>query len=125
MKLYRQGDVLLVGVPPAMAKELEGRAAEEKDARENGRVILAHGEVTGHAHEVVPGKESGREKGTVEFVELRERHDSREAARILRVKGRAAELRHEEHGTIVLPRGTYRVVRQREYSPEAIRAVAD
>ena len=32
---------------------------------------------------------------------------------------------HEEHASIQLPKGNYRIVRQREYSPEAIRNVAD
>jgi hypothetical protein len=32
---------------------------------------------------------------------------------------------HEEHGAIPLPRGWYRVVRQREYTPGAVRIVAD
>lgn len=43
----------------------------------------------------------------------------------LEVKSAMAELRHEEHGTISIPKGDYRVTRQREYHPEAIRNVAD
>lgn len=118
-KIYRQGDVLLISMPPAQAKKIQG---ERKDLREKGRVVLAHGEVTGHAHVILSGKETGRGKGTVEFEEIEMNH---QAAKILSVKGRAAELRHDEHSTIVIPRGTYRVIRQREYSPESIRRVAD
>ena len=127
MKVYRQGDVLLVGIRPALAKRLPAMGRDLREGGRNGakRVVLAHGEVTGHAHEVLSGKETGRGKGSVEFVEVREGVDAKEGSRILRVKGRAAELRHEEHGTIVLPKGTYRVVRQREYSPQEIRQVAD
>jgi hypothetical protein len=122
MKMFRQGDVLLVGIPPAKAKQLKGG----KDIREKGRAILAHGEATGHAHVVLSGKETGRGKGSVDWVE-RPTGDGEwaEAVGLLRVKGRAAELRHDEHATIVLPRGTYRVVRQREYAPDEIRRVAD
>lgn len=42
---YRQGDILLVRVEklPGKLKSIE---------RENGRVVLAHGEATGHAHSV-------------------------------------------------------------------------
>ena len=118
MKLYRQGDVLLVGVPPREAKTIR----TGKDLRESGRVVLAHGEVTGHAHVVVPGLLTERRKGSVRFEEGLDQFAGQQ---ILRVIGRAAELRHDEHSTIVLPRGTYRVVRQREYSPEEIRRVAD
>ena len=32
---------------------------------------------------------------------------------------------HEEHGAITLPKGWFRVVRQREYVPGAVRPVAD
>jgi hypothetical protein len=37
----------------------------------------------------------------------------------------SADLIHDEHGTITLPRGSYQVIRQREYTPEAIRNVED
>ena len=123
--MYRQGDVLLVAIRPMAARNI--RAGRDLREAQTKRVVLAYGEVTGHAHVVLSGKETGRKKGTVEFFELQpgEGLDVQGAAQILRVKGRAAELRHDEHSTIVLPRGTYRVSRQREYSPEAIRQVAD
>jgi hypothetical protein len=36
-----------------------------------------------------------------------------------------ADLVHEEHNTIALAQGDYRVWQQREYSPAAIRTVVD
>lgn len=48
-KQFRQGDVLLVRVSNLPAKATVR-------ARENGRVILAHGEVTGHAHAITEKK---------------------------------------------------------------------
>jgi hypothetical protein len=36
-----------------------------------------------------------------------------------------ALLTHDEHAPIPLPAGAYRVVRQREYTPEQVRDVAD
>jgi hypothetical protein len=123
MKMFRQGDVLLVAIRPLLARKVRrGRDMRElKDGKP--RVVLAHGEVTGHAHVVFSGKESGRGKGSVDLFESLDGPVG--VSVVLEVKGRAAELRHEEHRTIVLPRGFYRVVRQREYSPEAIRQVAD
>ena len=103
---YRQGDVLIerIALLPANLKSLP---------RERGRVILAHGEVTGHAHALeAPHCElfvSEAEAG-VTFLEVREA---------------VAALKHDEHATINLAPGAYRVTRQREYSPEAIRNVAD
>lgn len=100
---YRQGDVLVErvesipdGVQPV--------------AREIGRVVLAHGEVTGHAHAI--------KNRCATFFE------SDTGARFLSLD-KPCDLEHEEHSTITLPPGTYRVVRQQEYSPQAIRNVAD
>lgn len=105
MKLYRQGDVLVAQVDTIP----DGLQAVPLD---NGRVILAYGEVTGHAHAVL---------GDVEFLaaDLQELEE-----RFLKVEA-GATIVHEEHDTITLPPGNYRVVRQREYAPEAPVWVAD
>lgn len=115
MKMYRQGDVLLVAISPAISKSIKpGRDLREE---KTGRTVLAYGEVTGHAHVVEHIKDG--------VVELFENLDSSGAFVLLRVSGRTAKLKHDEHETISLPPGDYRVIRQREYSPEAIRNVAD
>ncbi len=115
---FRQGDVLIERV-----ESLPARTA--KRPTESGRVILAHGEVTGHAHEIAKPK-------------LASLHDIQEAMRLLGdtdgaevmtraglVIERETAVVHQEHSTIPLAKGTYVVTRQREYSPEAIRNVAD
>lgn len=103
---FRQGDVYLERIDslPATVTKL---------ARENGRVVLAHGEVTGHHHSLCEPD-----------VDL---HTSPDAVGVtfLEVREAMAALTHQEHATIELPQGVYRVTRQREYSPEAIRNVAD
>lgn len=99
--MYRQGDVLLVNVD------------EVPDGLERHRsrsVVLALGEVTGHAH---------RLRGEVEV------HGKKLEALFVQVLHEGGVLTHEEHGTIPVPPGTYRVFRQREYEPEGIRFVAD
>lgn len=115
---YRQGDIIIERVSE-LPKDLKPRELE------NGRLILAHGEVTGHAHEVTP-------------VKLVSQHDINEALRLLG-DGDGAEVMtqaalivkkgvaviHDEHARIELPPGKYIVRRQREYTPEAIRNVAD
>lgn len=104
--MYRQGDVLIVPVK-SLPKKLD--AVD----REQGRVILAHGEVTGHAHAITDQK-------AALF------RDPKLAAIFMNVSGDApVALEHEEHATIHIPPGNYRVIRQREYSPEAVREVAD
>ncbi|HZG03880.1 MAG TPA: hypothetical protein VE546_09925 [Streptomyces sp.] len=108
--MYRQGDVLIVPVDEeALPEHVPGRPGLPRDAR--GRMVLALGEVTGHAHAVVgPGK-LVREAGPFGPMLLH-----------LPDGGRVV---HEEHAAIPLPRGWYRVVRQREYVPGAVRIVAD
>lgn len=102
----RQGDVLIVstdGIP----------AGATPVAREDGRLILAHGEVTGHAHVV--------DSDTALFLatDLDEMAD-----RYLKIE-QECQVVHDEHEPITLPPGDYIVRRQREYAPEAIRNVAD
>lgn len=101
MVQYRHGDVFLRKV-----SELPAGAVREAI---DGDVILAHGEVTGHAHRI-------RER-TVALWSVAEQ-------RYLTVDG-PATLTHEEHGPIALEPGIYEVVRQREYAPDMNRWVAD
>jgi hypothetical protein len=104
--MYRQGDVLIIPVR-SIPENLE------PVDREGGRVVLAHGEATGHAHAIA-------DEGAALF------RDASRAADFMTVSGDApVALEHDEHGTIMIPPGHYQVVRQREYSPEATRNVAD
>ena len=112
MKMYRQGDVLV--------KQVKRRAQTGQDVREDGRVILAHGEATGHAHEVVAADPSPGET-VVPPAQFFEEPDGK---RFLFIN-RPCALTHHEHGLIALPPGCYEVIRQREYSPTALRQVAD
>ena len=76
----------------------------------DGAVVLAEGEVTGHRHAFYGG-------GVMLFRDDALARDLPAELYVGHVKidGDAAELRHEEHDTITLPRGLYRVRRQREY----------
>lgn len=103
--MFRQGDVCLVEVGeeiPSDAKKVD---------RDKGRIVLAYGEVTGHAHAIFA-------KGaTLYAVE--------ENLRLLRIEENA-ELVHEEHSTIELPaKTTFQVIRQRTYTPARNVYVAD
>lgn len=104
---YRQGDVLLVRVDgiPATARI---------DQPADGRVVLAYGEVTGHAHAMAASR--------VCYF-----RDDGGGRTFIQVTGdEPAGLSHEEHHTIPVEPGAYEVVRQREYEPKARpRAIAD
>jgi hypothetical protein len=109
---YRQGDVLIERIDsmPSAVKKL---------ARENGKVVLAHGEVTGHAHAIAEPHVNHFSSPTGAST------DGLADVTFLEVRDAVAALTHEEHATIEIKPGVYRVTRQREYSPEALRNVAD
>ncbi|GAA2231037.1 hypothetical protein GCM10010232_16800 [Streptomyces amakusaensis] len=108
--MYRQGDVLIVPVAQeAVPPHVLAARGESRDAR--GRLVLALGEVTGHAHAVPGPGRLVREPGPFGPMVLH-----------LPEGGRVV---HEEHAVIALPRGWYRVLRQREYLPGSVRVVAD
>lgn len=105
-KMYRQGDILLVrvGMPEATLKPVP---------KDEGRVILAYGEVTGHAHVA-----ECAEGGVAELLE------TEEGRRFLKLVDPGVVV-HDEHAPIDLEPGYYEVRRQREYTPEYNRYVAD
>ncbi len=99
--MFRQGDVLLLRV--------DSMPEGERLQPEGGRLILARGEVTGHHHSVTAAD------GTL--VEAAE-------GVYLRIMA-PTPLEHQEHDAIWLAPGSYRVVRQREYSPGAVSLARD
>lgn len=108
-EIYRQGDVLIRAIAdtevPAELKPVE---------RDRGRVVLAYGEVTGHAHAITaPGARLFREP------------KAEKSRTFLRIVKTDALLRHEEHAPVKLAPGAYEIIHQREYTPEEIRNVAD
>ena len=110
--MFRQGDVLI-----ELIETIPADAAKQKKAR---KIILAHGEVTGHHHAL----EIADPADWWKTPETKASTTGLAGEIFLQVK-QAAEVTHQEHATIPLPPGNYRVKRQREYSPEAIRNVAD
>lgn len=100
----RQGDTLLRRIPatPAGLK------------RTKGIPTLALGEKTFHHHSFTDG-------GAVAFAD-----DERATlADAVQVTAPEAPLTHQEHETIVFPKGDYESLKQVEYTPEALRNVAD
>lgn len=104
MRQLQQGDVLL-----AQTKLPEGAKRVQP---QGGTYVLVEGETTGHAHrvEAVPEVELYEHDGTL----------------YLRVKD-SADITHEEHNTVSVPRGTWEVGRvvEYDYDAEERRYVAD
>lgn len=104
-KIYsdRQGDVLLLAVAtlPADAQE---QVVE-------GRIVLKHGEVTGHAHAF--------------YAQPVRLYQTPKKERFLRVV-ETSYLKHEEHTTVEVPPGLYKLPEQVEWTDQdEPRVVAD
>lgn len=99
-RIWRHGDVLIATVD-----------AIPMDADPRPGTTLAYGEITGHSRRI-QDPDSARlwtDNGLL----------------FLQVIAPTATVVHEEHRPSTLPRGTYCVWMQREYTPREIRAVID
>jgi len=104
MKMYRQGDVLFKKV-----------AAVPKGGKRRASGHILEGEATGHIHRIAEA-----DLDSADVLEIGE------GQLYLSVSAEGGiSIVHQEHHAITLPKGDYEVVRQREYSPEEIRNVAD
>ncbi len=102
----RQGDVLLFRVT--------GLPKDAVAVKTNGDVILAYGEVTGHAHRI---KRDQTKEVSARIFDLG-------AERYLRIAEKVA-LTHEEHTAVFLEAGVYRQAFQFEEKRAEIQRVAD
>ena len=124
--LCRQGDVGII-IPDAPIEV----AGLKEIPRERGSVVLAHGEVTGHSHRIdakhvsLLAMEDDRMSGTDAIAAIARLGGGLIPDAALQVKGEPASLLHEEHSTVVIPKGTYIRRIQEEYSPEELRSVQD
>ena len=101
---YRQGDVLVLKIDKTPKEDLKEVPAE------NGKLILARGEATGHHHSV-PSHVAKLFAAVAGLM-------------ILKV-AQETELTHQEHGPVKLPVGDYEVRVQQEWSPLGWRQVLD
>jgi len=95
--MWRHGDVQIIATD-----------AIPEDAKKLARKELAFGEVTGHAHR----------------TDLGELFETKEGKLYLKVS-KLSKVSHEEHKTITLKPGNYRVVVKRQYSPTGWENVKD
>lgn len=127
----RQGDVLLIPV----AKLPDGCTEVPHD---KGRIVLAYGEVTGHAHAIadhVPDIEIAINRELASKLAqdaIKRAAKSAKASLFLAPSGErflvvkeAVSLRHEEHSPHALLPGIYHLPTQVEYTPAELRKVAD
>lgn len=101
---FRQGDVLISRICSAPKADVHPVQPE------NGRLILAYGEATGHSHSIPATHGSMTRRDDVLFLTI----------------DQLTEVTHQEHAPITLEPGVYAVERQREWSDaQEPRYVAD
>ena len=107
-RLCAQGDLLIERVddPPAAGHVLQ--------FVNDGSVVIAEGEATGHHHRIFGSVTLYRDDALARDVpgNLYVGH--------VQVNSPTARLEHEEHAPIALEQGTYRVRRQRQLEPTDI-----
>jgi hypothetical protein len=114
----RQGDVQLQPVAslPDGCKEVPN---------DKGRIVLAYGEVTGHAHAIADHRPALRAGEIAEAAIARARlFVAPSGERFLEVR-ETVTLRHEEHTAHTLNPGIYKLPVQVEYTPSELRRVED
>ncbi|MGO9547013.1 MAG: hypothetical protein ACLPPF_19745 [Rhodomicrobium sp.] len=111
--LYAQGDLLIERVADIPV------SGTPVDPGPDGAAVLAEGEMTGHRHAIYDRITMFRDDGLA--------HDIPNGLYVghVRVDGPCARIQHDEHDAVTLPKGTYRVRRQRELEPKDARIVAD
>jgi hypothetical protein len=105
---HRQGDVLLFPIdklPPGLTR-IQPR---------NGRLVIAEGEVTGHAHVL----ELDQEQTNAELW-----LDEKAGVIYARIMA-PTPLTHEEHGAQTVQPGIYQSLPDWDYTPQALRRSAD
>jgi len=113
VQIFAQGDLLLERVRDIVPSGTVAQSAE------GGAMVLAEGEASGHRHAIYERVTMFRDEGLARDIPagLYVGH--------VKVDAPSATLTHEEHAPLILPRGTYRVRRQRELEPRDARIVAD
>ena len=100
---HRQGDIFFEPV-----KSIPDKPTQLKHG------IIARGEVSGHMHRIDP-RALQQQKAMLMIAA---------GIMYLRVK-EEIEILHEEHNSIILPTGDWKITRQEEYTPAGWRQVVD
>ncbi len=111
--LYAQGDLLVERIDDLMP------SGQLPSANQDGSFVLAEGELTGHNHAIFGQVTLFRDDSLARDIPggLYIGH--------VNIDSPSARVQHQEHAPLDLPKGTYRVRRQRELEPKDARVIAD
>ena len=105
--MKRHGDLLIIAVD-SIPQNTEAVKPSKRG------LVLAYGEVTGHAHILAP-------VGTTKLQLVQDKEQNM----YFTVEEGEAQLTHEEHNRLTFAPGTYKVIHQRQYTPTEIVRVVD
>ncbi len=104
MMIFRQGDILITKVN-------SNNVDHSKYAIIPDSKTVALGEITGHHHTF------NEQSQVLLFKEKDKKSATSDDPTLIQVQSEMAELEHQEHNTILLPQGTYKITREVEYNP--------
>lgn len=112
--MIRQGDILLIQADAPTTHVTGGQ-----------NPVLGFGEVTGHKHVLQDAVWVVAPEDINAVHQFAMDGTGNKNPVFVLVPEQGGTLIHEEHAPLSVPPGLWQVVRQREYSPEAIRSVID
>lgn len=111
--MIQQGDVLFIPIPyntvPKQTKPVDPK---------NGRLVIAEGEATGHAHAILAAN-AGKEQSRLLITD--------DDKQMFLVNNASVDVFHEEHDIVTIPPGTWAIkgVQEYDYDKEQARRIQD
>ena len=127
-KKYQQGDVLLVAVPQKEVLNIEENYCTKTHEDQEGKVVLAEGEATGHHHRFeITRLDPGVFISSFHSITSRFRRSTGRFPEYIHIEGGEATLYHEEHNRLTLPPGLYKrtIIREFDHISDSFREVLD
>lgn len=112
---FRQGDMLIYRISDKEAAKIKASAAKKLNLPS---LTVGVGEVTGHSHDVLVVDNAEKKNKVTAFLQEKESLDNIPAITNLFFElEEAGVIVHDEHNPILLEKGFYVRVNQREYNP--------
>jgi hypothetical protein len=103
---FRQGDVILEKIDMAVNNCIIEESATMEDTK-----IIAYGEATGHSHFFDDSISKNGSQVSL-YKEINQQNPT-----MVIIKDKTALLKHQDHLHICIPKGIYRIKRERSYNP--------
>jgi hypothetical protein len=120
MNAYRQGELLFIPIAVKDVEKLKARLSGRKRI-----TVVAEGEATGHRHELADPDTAILVEDLHIWDEIEGYNPLQENFDKVLHTDTGTTIKHPDHADLELPKGTYIIRSQREYSEETARRVRD